>query len=88
MFCFYSIFDHFYVIIKDLYAIVFHYYSITSIYIRLFIFDVLHLYSIVKAQQNLHNDMCALLGLMRVFAVGSTYRGGRDEGLGYDELGR
>ena len=31
-------------------------------YKRLSIFDVLHLYSIVKAQQNLPNDMCALLG--------------------------
>ena len=32
--------------------------------------------------------MCALLGLMRVFAVGWAHRGGRDEGWGYDELGR
>ena len=51
-------------------------------------FDVLHLYLVVKAQQNLPNDMCALLGLMRVFAVGWAYRGVRDEGWGYDELGR
>ena len=50
-------------------------------YKRLFIFDVLHLYSIVKAQQNLPNDMCALLGLMRVFAAGCAYRGRRGEGL-------
>ena len=46
------------------------------------------MYSIVKAQQNLHNDMCALLGLMRDFAVGWAYRGGRDESWGYDEFGR
>ena len=46
------------------------------------------MYSIVKAQQNFHNDICALLGLMRVFAVGWAYRGGRDECWGYDELGR
>ena len=32
--------------------------------------------------------MFALLGLMKVFAVGWAYRGGRDEGWGYDELGR
>ena len=35
--------------------------------------------------------MCALLGLMRDFAVGWAYRGGRYEGWGYDEwlwLGR
>ena len=43
--------------------------------------DVLHLYSIIKAQQNLPNDMCALLGLMRVFAAEWEYRGRRDEGL-------
>ena len=58
---------------------------------RLFIFDVLHLYSLVKAQQNLHNDICALLGLMGVFAMGLAYRGGKDEGWSYDEwlwLGR
>ena len=50
-------------------------------YKRLFIFDVFHLYSIVKAQQNLPNDMCALLGLMRVFAAGWAYRGRRGEGM-------
>ena len=33
------------------------------------------MYSIVKAQQNLPNDMCALLGLMRVFAAGSGLEG-------------
>ena len=39
LFRFYSIFDHFYVIINDLYAIVlFHNYSITSIYIPNFSF--------------------------------------------------
>ena len=38
------------------------------------------MYSIVKAQQNLHNDICALLGLMRVFAVGWAFRAGRNEG--------
>ena len=60
-------------------------------YKRLSIFDVLHLYSIVKAQQNLHNDICALLGLMGVFAMGLAYRGRKDEGWSYDEwlwLGR
>ena len=46
------------------------------------------MYSIIKAQQNLHNDMCDLLGLMRVFAVEWAYWGGRDEGSGYDEFGR
>ena len=51
------------------------------LYKRLFICDVLHLYSIVKAQQNLPNDMCALLGLMRVFTAGWAYRGRRGEGL-------
>ena len=71
----------------------FYLYSIFSLLFnkRLFIFDVLHLYSIVKAQQNLHNDICALLGLMRVFAMGLAYRGGKDEGWSYDEwlwLGR
>ena len=44
------------------------------------------MYSIVKVQQNFHNDMCALLGLMRVFAVGWAYMGRWDEGWGYDEL--
>ena len=48
-------------------------------YKRLFIFDVLHVYSIVKAQQNLPNGMCALLGLMRVFAADWVYRGRRGE---------
>ena len=38
------------------------------------------MYSIVKAQRNLPNGICALLGLMRVFAMGWAYRGGRDEG--------
>ena len=38
MFRFYSIFDHLYLIINDLYAIVFHYYSMTSIYIPKFSF--------------------------------------------------
>ena len=33
MFRFYSVFDHLYLTINDLYAIVFHYYSMTSIYI-------------------------------------------------------
>ena len=144
MFRFYSIFDHLYLIINDLYAMVFHCYSMTSIYIpnfsfvfyitifvlynielhsivsylyfyishlysifscfyyiivylhsiiyiciqclfitfykRLFIFDVLHLYSIVKAQENLHNNMCALLGLIRVVAAGWAYMGRRGEG--------
>ena len=32
--------------------------------------------------------MRGFLGLMRVFAVGCAYRGGRDEGWGCDELGR
>ena len=32
-----------------------------------------------------HNDRCALLGLMRDFAVGWADRGGRYEGWGYDE---
>ena len=44
-------------------------------------FDVLHLYSIVKAQQNFPNDMCVLLGLMWVFAAEWAYRGRRGEGL-------
>ena len=43
------------------------------------------MYSIVKAQQNLHNDICVLLGLMGVFAMGLAYRGGKDEGWSYDE---
>ena len=34
------------------------------------------MYSIVKAQKNLHNDIRALLGLMRVFAVEWAKRGG------------
>ena len=38
IFRFYSIFDHLYLIINDLYAIVFHYYSISSIYIPNFSF--------------------------------------------------
>ena len=50
-------------------------------YKRLFIFDVLHLYSIVKAQQNLPNGICALLGMMRVFAADWAYSGRRDEDL-------
>ena len=48
---------------------------------RLFIFEVLHLYSIGKAQQNLPNDMCALLGLMQVFAAEWAHRGKRGEDL-------
>ena len=32
--------------------------------------------------------MCALLGLMGVFAAEWAYKGGRDEGWDYDELGR
>ena len=55
MFCFYSIFDHLYLIINDLYAKVFHYYSVTSIYIPnfsfvfyipIFVWYNSHLYSI------------------------------------------
>ena len=49
------------------------------------------MYSIVKAQQNLHNDICASLGLIGVFAMGLAYRGGKDEHWSYDEwlwLGR
>ena len=46
-----------------------------------FIFDVLRLYSIVKAQQNLPNYICALLGLMRVFMAELAYRGRRGECL-------
>ena len=38
----YSLFDHLYLIINDLCALVFHYYSMTSI-----IFQIFHLYSIV-----------------------------------------
>ena len=38
-------------------------------------------FTFVKAQQNLPNDMCALLGLMRVFAAGWAYTGRRGEGL-------
>ena len=38
MFRFYSIFDHLCLIIINLYAIVFHYYSMTSIYIPNFSF--------------------------------------------------
>ena len=38
MFRFYSIFDHLYLIINDLYAIEFHYYSMTWIYIPNFSF--------------------------------------------------
>ena len=53
-----------------LYSIFVHYYSISVYLYSMF----LHLYSIVKAQQNLPNDMCALLGLMRVFAAGWAYR--------------
>ena len=34
------------------------------------------MYSIVKAQRNLHNDTCDLLGLIRIFAVRWTYRAG------------
>ena len=40
MFRSYSIFDHLYLIINDLFAIVFHKYSITSIYIPNFSFAV------------------------------------------------
>ena len=49
------------------------------------------MYLIVNAKQNLHNDICALLGLMGVFAMGLAYRGGKDEGWSYDDwllLGR
>ena len=69
------------------YSIFVHYYFI-SVYLYLMF---LHLYSIVKAQQNLHNDICALLGLMGDFAMGLAYRGGKDGGWSYDEwlwLGR
>ena len=38
MFRSYSIFDHLYLIINDLFAIAFHYYSMTSIYIPNFSF--------------------------------------------------
>ena len=41
---------------------------------------MLYLYSIVKAQQNLHNDMCALQDYCLVFAAGWIYRGRRGEG--------
>ena len=79
----YSIFSCFYYIIVYLHSII--YICIQSLFItfykRLFIFDVRHLYSIVKAQENLHNDMCALLGLIRVVAAGWAYRGRRGEGL-------
>ena len=127
MFLFYSIFDHFYVIINDLYTIVFHYNSMTSIYIPNFLF-VFYITIFVLYNRNLYsifsylylissffisilyfrfifcismfllhnclftfnyfyfircftfvfntqdtakpdNDMCALLGLMRVFAM-------------------
>ena len=47
---------------------------------------MLHLYSIIKAQQNLINDICALLGLMRDFAVGWAYRGGRDGHIGAEGM--
>ena len=40
-----------------------------------------YLYSIVNVEQNLPNDMCALLGLMRVLAAEWAYRGRRGEGL-------
>ena len=55
-----------------LYSIITFVFNLCSLpfYKRLFIFDVLHLYSIVKAEQSLHNDMCALLGLMRIIATG------------------
>ena len=53
-----------------------------TFYKRLFIFDVLHLFSIVKVQENLHNDMYALLGLMsHCRGGGCAYRGRRGEGL-------
>ena len=60
-----------------LYSIFVHYYSI-SVYLYAMCYICI---SIVKAQQNLPNDMCALLGLMRVFAAGWAYRGRRGEGL-------
>ena len=61
----YSIFSCFYYKIAYLHSIILFVFNLCSLlfYKRLFIFDFLHLYSIVKAQQNLHNDICALLGL-------------------------
>ena len=47
---------------RDLYSIFSYFvFNLCSLlfYKRVFIFDVLYLYSIVKAQHNLHNDMCA-----------------------------
>ena len=45
------------------------------------------MYSIVKAQRNLPNGMCALLGLKRVLAAEWAYRARRGEGLeGYDNM--
>ena len=86
----YSIFSFFYCLIAYLHSIVFTFvFNLCSLlfYKRLFIFDVLHLYSIVKAQQNLPNDMCALPGLMRVFAAEWAYRGRKGWGFGgYDNM--
>ena len=78
----YSIFSYLYLIFVHFYSIflfIFYLYifllynclftfNLCSLlfYNRLFILDVLDLYSIVKAQQNLHNELCALLGLTRV----------------------
>ena len=89
----YSIFSCFYYIIAYLHSIFLFVFNLCSLLFnkRLFIFYVLHLYSLVKAQKKLHNDICALLGLMGVFAMGLAYRGGKDEGWSYDEwlwLGR
>ena len=83
----YSIFSCFYYVIAYLHSVILFVFNLCSLlfYKPLFIFDVLHLYSVDKAQQNLHNDICALLGLMGVFAMGLAYRGGKDEGWSYDE---
>ena len=68
----YAIFPCFFYIIAYLHSILLCVFNLCSLlfYKRLFIFDVFHLFSIVMAHENLHNDMCALLGLMRVFAMG------------------
>ena len=54
MFRFCSIFDHFYVVINDLYAIAFQYYSITSIYIPNFSF-VFYITIFVLYNRDLHS---------------------------------
>ena len=72
----YFIFSYYVILYYCLLTFVFKLCSLLF-YKRLFICDTLHLYSIVKAQQNI----CALLGLMRVFAAGWAYRGRRGEGL-------